>query len=146
MAQASARLPLPHAYPFLLVDRVLELRPGSSAAAVKNLTRDDPLLDADGQLPPVLLVEALAQVAGLAVLGVRPGAGAVLVRVDRFRCRLPLIAGDALHVSVQVCRIFGAAAKVRGVVRVNGRVRAAAEVVLQVTAPEPAGAALGDEG
>jgi 3-hydroxyacyl-[acyl-carrier-protein] dehydratase len=125
-------LPLPHAYPFLLLDRIVNLRPGVSAVGLKNLTRGDPLLDADGRLPPVLLAEALAQAAGVAVLGVRRDARAALARIDRYRSRGRVGAGDQLRVSVRVLKVFAGAAKVRGTVRVNGRVRAAGEVVLQI--------------
>jgi 3-hydroxyacyl-[acyl-carrier-protein] dehydratase len=127
--------PLPHGYPFLLLDRVTEVRPGVSAEAIRNLARSDPLLDADGCLPKVLLAEAIAQCAGLAVLGLRPGSGgAVLARIDRFRTsRAVIAAGDQLRVQARIQRIFGATVKARGVVRVAGRLRAAAELVLQLT-------------
>ena len=69
MTERRTALPLPHAYPFLLLDRVVEMVPGVSAVAMKNLTRDDPLLDGDGCLPAVLLAEAMAQCAGMAVRG-----------------------------------------------------------------------------
>ena len=124
---------LPHAYPFMLLDRVLELRPGISALAVKNLTRDDPLLDGDGYMPPVLLAEALAQAAGLAAFAGRDAVLAALVRINRFRCAGRVRAGDQLLIHVRVRRVFGGTVKVRGVVRVNGRVRAAGEVMLTVS-------------
>ena len=133
MNEPHLGLRLPHGYPFLLLDRIVEVRPGVSAVAVKNLTRDDPLLDADGRLPPVLLAEVIAQCVGLAVLGVRPGSGAVRARIDRFRAsHVAILAGDQLRVGVRILRVFGATVKSRGVVRVNGRVRAACELVLQL--------------
>lgn len=124
--------PLPHAYPFLLIDRMVELVPGSRAVAVRNLACDDPLLDADGRLPPVLLAEALAQCAGVAVAGVQPGATGVLAAIERFRARPWVAAGDQLRISVRVVRVFGAMARVRGVIRAGGRLRAAGDVVLQI--------------
>jgi len=123
-------LPLPHAYPFLLIDRIVEMVPGERAVAVKNLTLGDPLLDGDGVLPSVLLAEAMAQCAGLA-LG-PPTGRAVLASIDRFRSRPWVRAGDQLRVSARVVRSFGATVKVRAVVRVNGRLRAAGDVVLQL--------------
>jgi 3-hydroxyacyl-[acyl-carrier-protein] dehydratase len=139
MAAPRTGLPLPHRYPFLLLDRVVEIHPGISASAVKNLTRDDPLLDGDGFLAPVLLAEAMAQCAGLAVLGKEPGAGGVLARIDRFRSRGSIVAGDQLQVHVRVLRIFGATVKARGIVRVNGRIRAAGDLVLQLASAAPPG-------
>jgi 3-hydroxyacyl-[acyl-carrier-protein] dehydratase len=125
-------LPLPHTYPFLLIDRIVESVPAQRAVAVKNLTRGDPLLDADGLLPSVLLVEAMAQCAGVAVLGGDRGRTAVLASINRFRTRSRVVAGDQLRVSANVLRSFGAMAKVRAVVRVDGRPRAACDVVLQI--------------
>jgi 3-hydroxyacyl-[acyl-carrier-protein] dehydratase len=133
MNEPRTGLPLPHRYPFLLLDRIVEVIPGVSAVAVKNLTSSDPLLDADGCLPAVLLAEAIAQCVGLAVLAVRPGSGAVLARIDRFRTGThAVVAGDQLEVRARILRVFGATVKSRGVVRVNGRVRAAGELVLQL--------------
>ena len=123
-------LPLPHAYPFILVDRVVEIHPGAGAVALKNLTWGDPWIAPDGRLSPTLLAEVIAQCAGLAVSGARPGALAVLARIDRFRARPSAEAGDQLHVRVRVLRIFGGSAKVRGVIRINGRVHAAGDFVL----------------
>ena len=133
MSEQRTGLPLPHGYPFLLLDRVVEVVPGVSAVALKNLTTNDPLLDADGCLPPVLLAEAIAQCVGLAVLGLRPGGGAVLARLDRFRARgRAVVAGDQLRVEGRILRVFGATVKAQGIVRVNGRLRAAGELVLQL--------------
>jgi 3-hydroxymyristoyl/3-hydroxydecanoyl-(acyl carrier protein) dehydratase len=159
MKDEHARPSLPHAYPFVLLDRVLGLERGVSAVAIKNLARDDPLLDADGSLPPVLLAEALAQAAGLAAFAAareepgtvdrKPETGnqappgttnqgpgtrgvpAALVRIRRFRARPWVGAGDQLRVSVRVRKILGGTAMVRGVVHVSGRIHAAGEVVLQ---------------
>ena len=133
MNERHAGLPLPHDYPFLLLDRIVEVVPGVSAVAAKNLTRSDPLLDADGCLPTVLLAEAIAQCVGLAVVALRPGSGAVLARIARFRVGTrAVVAGDQLHVRARIVRVFGATVKSRGVVRVNGRIRAAGELVLQL--------------
>lgn len=133
MNERRPGLPLPHGYPFLLLDRILEVVPGVSALAVKNLTTGDPLLDADGHLPAALLAEAIAQCVGLAALGIRPGRGAVLARVDRFRVsRRAIVAGDQLRVRARVLRVFGRTVKARGEVRVNSRVRAAGELLLQL--------------
>lgn len=132
MAQQRSALPLPHAYPFLLLDRIVQIEPGVSAMAIKNLTHGDPLLDENGYLPPVLLAEALAQCAGLAVLGTRPGGSAVLARIERFRSRSGVGSGDQLLVSARVLRKLGAVAKVRGLVRVGRRIYAAGDTVLQL--------------
>ena len=127
---------LPHAYPFHLLDRAVVLAPGRWAVGVKNLTRDDPLVDGEGRLAPVLLAEAMAQTAGLAVSGSSGTASmAMLGQIDRFRCRASVVAGDSLLVGARVVRRFGAAVKVRASVKVAGRLRAAAEFVLHFPPP-----------
>ncbi len=120
---------LPHAYPFLLLDRVLGVEPGRWAAAVKRLSRDDALLDDDGALPPILLAEAMAQAAGLAV-SAPPGTVALLIQIDRFRSRGVVAGGTDLLVTARVLRRFGRNLKVRASVRAAGRRRAACELVL----------------
>ena len=133
MSESRSRLPLPHAYPFLLLDRIVEVRTGRSARAVKNVTRDDPLLDAAGCLPPVLLAEALAEAAGVAAIGLHGRMTGVLARIERFRSRAPVHAGDRLEISVRVLKVFGTIVKARGVVRIDGRIGAAGEVFLQLS-------------
>jgi 3-hydroxymyristoyl/3-hydroxydecanoyl-(acyl carrier protein) dehydratase len=123
-------LPLPHAFPFILVDRILMLEPDRWVMTLKNVTRNDPLVDGDGNLPPVLLAEAMAQTAGLAITPPQDSGATVLARLDRFRCSPPLRSGDQLIVTVRVVRRLGSSVKVRASVRVSGRVRAAAELVL----------------
>ena len=130
MTESRTRLPLPHAYPFLLLDRIVEVRAGHSARAFKNVTHDDPLLDAAGFLPPILLAEAIAQTVGIAAVGAEDGQMAVLARIERFRSRAAIRAGDQLDISVRVLKAFGSIVKARGVVRVNGRIGAAGEVFL----------------
>lgn len=132
MTDAQTGLPLPHAYPFLLLDRVIEVDPGRYAVATKNLTWGDPLMDGTGHVPPVLLAEAMAEVAGIAAVGLRPGAMGVLARLDRFRSRAMIGAGGRLVVRVDVLRIFGVTVKARGVVRIDGHIRAAADLMLQL--------------
>src|SRR5262245_64762514 len=79
---------LPHAYPFILLDRCVGCEPGRWAVAVKNLTAGDPLLDGHGTLPPLLLAEMMAQAAGLAAVDITaPRRVAVVANLDRFRCR-----------------------------------------------------------
>jgi 3-hydroxyacyl-[acyl-carrier-protein] dehydratase len=133
MTEARTGLPLPHGYPFVLLDRVIAVRAGRSARAVKNLTRDDPLLDAAGVLPPVLLAEAMAEAAGIAAIGPSGGMTGVLARIERFRSCLTIGAGDQLDIRVRVLKVFGAIVKARGVVRVDGRIGAAGELFLHLS-------------
>ena len=132
MNDGRTRLPLPHRYPFLLIDRIVEVVPGDRAVALKCLTRGDPLLGADGVLPSVLLAEAMAQCAGVAALVGDTGGTAVLASIDRFRTRGSVGAGDLLFVTARVLRRFAGMVKVRAVVRVTGRPRAACDLVMQL--------------
>lgn len=128
---------LPHAYPFLFVDRVLMVEPNAWAAVRKTVSRNEAFVGTDGLLPPILLCEMMAQAAGLAV-AVQQGDAAVLAAVDRFRCRPPIVAGDELLVIVRVVRRFGANVKARAVIRSNDRVRAAGDLMLHfVMRPPP---------
>ena len=129
--KARGILPLPHAYPLVLLDRIVAVQPGHSAEARKQLSRDDPLFDGDGHLPPCLLAEMLAQCAG-AALEIEAGAICVLAKVDRFRSRRRVTGGRELQLRVKVVRALGATVKVRGSVRSAGRILAAGELVLQV--------------
>lgn len=121
---------LPHEFPFILVDRTIMLEPDRWVVTVKNVTRNDPLVDAKGNLPASLVAEVMAQTAGLAMSPPATGGATVLARLDRFRCRLPFRSGDQLVVTVRVVRRLGSGAKVRASVRVNGHCRAAGELVL----------------
>ena len=131
---------LPHRYPFLMVDRVLALEPGCWAAAVKNVTSDDPFLDQTGRWPSVLLVEAMAQAAGMASAAAGHAATAgVLAAVNRFRCGRAVVAGDRLLVVTRITRRFGSLVQARAVVRAGNARCGAAELVLRVGMPERRG-------
>lgn len=126
---------LPHGFPFRLVDRVLMVEPDAWAVVLKSLARNDPLVDENGVLPPMLLCEMMAQAAGLAVTPPVPRTAAMLAAVDRFRCRPPVIAGQPLLVIARVKRRFGLNIKVRALVWASGSVRAAGDLVLHLVPP-----------
>ncbi|MCD6352312.1 MAG: 3-hydroxyacyl-ACP dehydratase FabZ, partial [Armatimonadetes bacterium] len=96
---------LPHRYPFLLVDRVLELEPGKRAVGVKNLTFNEPFFQGhwpgNPTMPGVLMIEAMAQVGGIMLLASleekdRKQVTAFMAGLDRVRFRRPVISGDQL--------------------------------------------------
>lgn len=122
---------LPHAYPFVLLDRVVEVESGRRAVAIKNLAATDPLLDGDGRIPAVLLAEAMAQCAGVALAELHPGAMAVLARIDRFRCKRMVLVGSQLEVRAQIVRVFGQTVKARCMVRNERGIAAAGQIILQ---------------
>ncbi|HVN84043.1 MAG TPA: hypothetical protein VMW17_04270 [Candidatus Binatia bacterium] len=129
---------LPHAFPFLLIDRILMIEPGRWAAAVKNVTRNEPMVNDRSELPAVILAEVMAQTAGLAAApSPTSPTPAVLAKLDRFRCR-SIAVGDQLLAIARVVRRLGAAVSVHACVLVDQRPRAATELVLHF-APASAG-------
>lgn len=106
---------LPHRYPFLLVDRVVELDPGKSIVALKNVTINEPFFNGHFPghpvMPGVLIVEALAQASGL-LLGLSGTHKAnddrifYLAKVDDARFLKPVVPGDQLRLEVQLKRLI----------------------------------------
>ena len=106
---------LPHRYPFLLVDRVLEFVPGKSLRALKNITYNEPYFTGHFPhrplMPGVIILEALAQAAGLLAFltaNVIPDENTrfYFVGIDKARFRKPVEPGDQLILSVQLTRSF----------------------------------------
>ena len=104
---------LPHRYPFLLVDRVLELRPGESIRALKNVTYNEPYFPGHFPsrpvMPGVIIIEALAQAAGILCFvteGVIPDHTTrfYFVGIDKARFRRPVVPGDQLVLTAQLER------------------------------------------
>jgi 3-hydroxyacyl-[acyl-carrier-protein] dehydratase len=102
---------LPHRYPFLLVDRVLELTPGESIVAYKNLTVNEEFFQghfpAQPVFPGVLLVEAMAQAAGILgfkTMGKTPDDGSIyyFVGADKLRFKRPCVPGDRVMLRAKV--------------------------------------------
>lgn len=108
---AGIREYLPHRYPFLLVDRVVALTPGESVEAYKNLSINEPYFDGhfpdNPVFPGVLLVEAMAQTAGILgfkTMGKTPADGSIyyLVGVDNLRFKRPCVPGDQVHLHARI--------------------------------------------
>jgi 3-hydroxyacyl-[acyl-carrier-protein] dehydratase len=106
---------LPHRYPFLLVDRVLECRSGESIRALKNVTYNEPFFPGHFPvrpvMPGVMIIEALAQTAGILAFvtsGIVPNASRrfYFVGIDKARFRKPVEPGDQLLLSAKLERSF----------------------------------------
>jgi beta-hydroxyacyl-ACP dehydratase FabZ len=126
---------LPHRYPMLLVDRVLEMEPGKRVVALKNVTFNEPFFNGHfpGQpvMPGVLMIEGMAQAGGLLLLHELPDRAHKLVyftSIDECRFRRPVVPGDQLRYEVEVLRYRPSYCKLRGVATVDGQV--AAEAVI----------------
>ncbi|MGC8489902.1 MAG: 3-hydroxyacyl-ACP dehydratase FabZ [Clostridia bacterium] len=127
---------LPHRYPFLLVDRVLERTPGQSVHAIKNVTVNEPFFEGHFPghpiMPGVLILEAMAQAAGLA-LDDREGAPlGVLTGVDKARMRRMVTPGDQLHLYATLTRQRGRLVRAETRAEVEGRPAAEAEILFML--------------
>jgi beta-hydroxyacyl-ACP dehydratase FabZ len=138
---------LPHRYPFLLVDRVLELVPGRRVVAIKNVTVNEPYFPGHWPgmpiMPGVLIVEALAQAAGvlIAVSVERAGRLALIGSIDCVKLRRPVVPGDQLRLEVLGDRIKDNTAVVSGTAKVGDAMAAEARVrFILVDAERAAGA------
>jgi 3-hydroxyacyl-[acyl-carrier-protein] dehydratase len=129
---ADPRPRLPHAAPFLLLDRVLDIG-DRGGAFVKLVSAADPCVGADGVLPAAFVLEALAQGGGayLAARGGEAGAGGYLAAVDDFRLLDDVRVGDEMRVEVEVVRNFGGAIILRARALVEGELRAEGRITLK---------------
>lgn len=125
---------LPHRYPFLLVDRVLELVPGERARGIKNVTVNEPFFQGHwpGQpvMPGVLQVEAMAQVAGMLLLERcrRSHQRAMIFAIDKVKLRRQVVPGDQLVIEAEAIRVKGRTCQVFARARVDGQLACEAEM------------------
>ncbi len=103
---------LPHRYPFLLVDKVLELENGKSIVALKNVTYNEPFFQGHFPehkvMPGVLVVEAMAQAGGILLFHSIPDPQGKLVffsKIDNMKFRKPVVPGDQLRLEVELVRL-----------------------------------------
>uniref|UniRef100_UPI00047F73EE 3-hydroxyacyl-ACP dehydratase FabZ n=1 Tax=Carboxydothermus ferrireducens TaxID=54265 RepID=UPI00047F73EE len=126
---------LPHRYPFLLVDKILEVVPGEKAVGIKNVTINEPFFQGHfpGRpiMPGVLLLEAMAQVGAVAILTDERYAGKLpmFAGIDGARFRKPVLPGDQVVFEVGLLKIKGSLGKARGSGKVNGELVVEAEIL-----------------
>jgi 3-hydroxyacyl-[acyl-carrier-protein] dehydratase len=125
---------LPHRYPFLLVDRVIELEPGKRIVAIKAVTANEPQFTGHFPdrpiMPGVLMVEALAQAAGIAVITLPEYRGklGLFAGIDECRFKRMVVPGDTLRLEATVEKLRGVFGRVRAVASVDGEVAVEATV------------------
>lgn len=123
---------LPHRYPFLLVDRVLEIEPGKRLTAVKNVSANEPFFQGHWPgrpiMPGVLILEALAQAAGIMIADFVDRARKVtmIAAIDEVKIRRPVVPGDQLKLLVSCTRLKPSCALVQGTAMVDDQVAAEA--------------------
>jgi len=140
---------LPHRYPFLLVDRIVEMEP-ERIVGIKQVTNNEPFFQGHFPnfpvMPGVLIVEAMAQTAGVLVLKSIPDRESklvLLVAVENARFRRPVVPGDTLRMEMKVLKKKASVAKMAGIATVDGVIVAEAEVMCKLAdkeekPPEPA--------
>ncbi|HLK62177.1 MAG TPA: 3-hydroxyacyl-ACP dehydratase FabZ [Bryobacteraceae bacterium] len=133
---------LPHRYPFLLVDRIIEMT-AECVVGIKNVTNNEPFFQGHFPdfpvMPGVLIVEAMAQAAGVLVLKNledRHNKLVLLVAIENARFRRPVVPGDTLRLEMKVIKRKASVAKMAGVATVNGVVVAEAEVMCKLADKE----------
>jgi beta-hydroxyacyl-ACP dehydratase FabZ len=125
---------LPHRYPILLVDRILDFEPGKWIRGVKNITAGDPIFlghfPSRSVFPGVLIVEAMAQTGGCLVLqGVADRHSKLIyfMSIDKVKFRKPVVPGDQMVMQIEILSDKGRICKLRGTALVDGQKVAEAE-------------------
>lgn len=130
---------LPHRYPFLLVDRILEFESGKRIVGIKNVTINEPFFQGHFPehpiMPGVLIIEAMAQVGGLLLMDTvdnREDKVVYFMSLDNVKWRKPVIPGDQLVFEVKMVQFRRNVCKIRGVGRVDGKVVAEADLMARI--------------
>ncbi len=131
---------LPHRYPFLLVDRILDLEPGKSVVALKNVTMNEPFFQGHFPgvpvMPGVLILEAMGQAGGVLAYISLPerlkGRLVFFAGIDKARFRTPVVPGDQLILEVKLLNIRSKAVRMAGIAKVDGKKVAEAELMAVV--------------
>ncbi|HJV47006.1 MAG TPA: 3-hydroxyacyl-ACP dehydratase FabZ [Bacillota bacterium] len=129
---------IPHRYPFLLVDKILELEPGKKAIGLKNVTINEPFFQGHfpefAIMPGVLIIEALAQVGTAATLSLEENKGklAFFAGIDNARFREQVRPGDTLTLEVELTAFRRGIGKGHAVAKVGEKVAAEADLMFAI--------------
>ena len=129
---------LPHRYPFLLVDRVVELEPGNRAVGIKNVTMNEQYFQGHFPdkpvMPGVLQVEALAQTGAIAVLSLEEYKGKIVYfgGIDKLRFKHKVVPGDVLRLEVELIKRRGPIGIAKAVASVDGKVAVQGEITFAI--------------
>jgi 3-hydroxyacyl-[acyl-carrier-protein] dehydratase len=136
---------LPHRYPFLLIDRVVELERKTRIVALKNVTVNEPHFTGHFPeypiMPGVLMIEAIAQAGGALLLTEFPDRAEKLMLftgIDAARFRKPVVPGDQLRIEVTVLNWRSTVVKMRGIATVEGKVACDATIMCALVPKAPA--------
>ncbi len=126
---------LPHRYPFILVDRILDVIPEKEVVALKNVTINEPFFQGHFPgtpiMPGVLIIEAMAQAGGVLAYESVPdkmkGSLIYFMGIDKVKFRKPVVPGDQLVINVKILKLRKTAVKMSGTATVNDKLVAEAE-------------------
>jgi 3-hydroxyacyl-[acyl-carrier-protein] dehydratase len=129
---------IPHRYPFLLVDKILEIEEGKRAVGIKNVTANEEFFNGHFPdypvMPGVLIVEALAQVGAVAVLKLEGNLGKIgfFAGIDNCRFKRQVKPGDQLRLEVEMIKLRGPIGKGKAVATVDGEIACEAEITFAI--------------
>ncbi len=129
---------LPHRYPFLMVDRIIELTVGERAVGIKNVTVNEQFFQGhfpgNPMMPGVLMVEALAQVGAVAILSMEQYKGkiAVFTGIDNLRFKRQVVPGDTLKLEVEILSLRRNIGKGKALATVNGETAVKGEIMFAI--------------
>ena len=129
---------LPHRYPFLLIDRVLEITEGKKIIALKNVTMNENFFQGhfpvEPVMPGVLIIEALAQTGAVAMLSMEENKGkiAYLGGIDKAKFRGKVVPGDQLRLEVEIIKMKRSAGIGKGIAYVNDKKVVEAEITFMI--------------
>lgn len=129
---------IPHRYPFLLVDKITEIEYGKKAIGIKNVTVNEPFFSGhfpgNPIMPGVLIVEAMAQVGAVAILGAEEHKGklAVFTGIDKLRFKKQVVPGDTLRIEVEMTAIKLSIGKAKASAFVDDKLAASGELMFAI--------------
>ena len=129
---------IPHRYPFLLVDKIIEMVPGQSAHGIKCVSAGEPFFCGHfpeyAVMPGVLIIEALAQVGAVAILSLEEHKGKIALfgGIKNARFKRQVVPGEVLDLSCEIIRWHGPVGMGKAVARVNGAIAATAELTFAI--------------
>jgi len=130
---------LPHRYPFLLVDKVIEIQKGQSIVALKNVTYNEPFFQGHFPdlkvMPGVLVMEAIAQAGGILLYYSIPepeNKFVFLSKIDKAKFRKPIVPGDQIRIEVDILKLKNRICQIRGKAMIEGEIAAEGEILAAV--------------